>query len=137
MRKLTAVATATAATALTLAIGAGTASADDSVMTKPWNESVSGASGSGTIKTVWGKDGGKVTATGKLKVTAAKGCYTISVGVAFIGKPRGPEIWHKAPQKQCGPGTIDVTATLPPNQFWDGPWVEICKDGDDSRACKL
>ncbi|KIZ15283.1 hypothetical protein [Streptomyces natalensis] len=134
MRKLMTIGAASAGAALMLAVGSGTATAD--TMSKPWSESVSGASGSGTIKTVWGKDGGKVTATGKLKVTAAKGCYTISVGEGFIGKPTGPQVWNKAPQKQCGPGTIDVTATLPPNQFWDGPWVHICKDGDDSRACK-
>ncbi|MFI5985333.1 hypothetical protein ACIBEA_31305 [Streptomyces sp. NPDC051555] len=135
MRKLMTIATATTGAALMLAVGAGTASAD-SVTSAPWNESVAGASGTGTVSTVWTGNAGKVTAKGTLKVTDPTACYTISVGVGFIGKPRGPQIWAKAPQKQCGPGTIDVTATTGPHSFWDGPWVVICKDGDATKACK-
>ncbi|MEJ8650371.1 hypothetical protein WKI65_20280 [Streptomyces sp. MS1.AVA.3] len=137
MRKLRA---ATAAAGAVLMIGAtastATAAASSDPYTNPWNESIAGAHSSGTMTTVWGDEGGAVTAKGKLTVTAPKGCYTISVGVGFIGKPRGPQIWHKSPQKQCGPGTLDITATIGPATYWDGPWVTICKDGDTRDACK-
>ncbi|MFC9236873.1 hypothetical protein ACFTZK_10515 [Streptomyces decoyicus] len=135
MRKLMA-ATAAAGAALMIGATAGTATAAASSDPKPWNQSVAGAHGSGTMTSVWGDEGGAVTAKGKLTVTAPKGCYTISVGVGFIGKPRGPQIWHKSPQKQCGPGTLDITATIGPATYWDGPWVTICKDGDTRDACK-
>ncbi|MFD7031693.1 hypothetical protein ACFWAR_27080 [Streptomyces sp. NPDC059917] len=135
MRKLTTLATATTGAALVLAVGAGTASAD-SVISAPWDTSVTGASSTGTVSTAWVNNAGTVTAKGTLKVTDPKACYTVSVGVGFIGKPRGPQIWVKAPQKQCGPGTIDVSATMGPYTFWDGPWVRICKDGDTTTACK-
>ncbi|MFK0048078.1 hypothetical protein ACIQU4_29115 [Streptomyces sp. NPDC090741] len=136
MRKFTA-ATAAAGAVLMIGATASTASADDVFDPKPWDASVAGAYGSGTMTTVW-KDGigGTVTATGKLTVTDPKACYTISVGAAYMGKPRGPQVWHKSPQKQCGPGTLDITAVLGPMNYWDGPWVTICKDGDESRACK-
>ncbi|MET3984764.1 hypothetical protein [Streptomyces sp. PvR034] len=143
MRKLMTLATATTGAALMLAVGAGTASADsvmtspwDTVITAPWDESVTGASSTGTISTAWVDNAGTVTAKGTLKVTDPTACYTVSVGVGFMGKPRGSQIWVKAPQKQCGPGTIDVSATMGPFTFWDGPWVRICKDGDTTKACK-
>lgn len=137
MRKLMA---ATAAAGAVLMIGAtastATAAAASDPYTNPWNESVAGAHSSGTMTTVWGDEGGTVTAKGKLTVTDPKACYTISVGVGLMSKPRDIPVWHKSPQKQCGPGTLDITTAIGPIHYWSGPWITICKDGDTSKACK-
>ncbi|MFI2242651.1 hypothetical protein [Streptomyces chrestomyceticus] len=136
MRKLMA-ATAAAGAVLMIGATASTATAASSDP-KPWNQSVAGAHGSGTMTTVgnpWGDEGGTVTAKGKLTVTDPKACYTIAVGIQNLGQPRGR--WHKSPQKQCGPGTLNLTATIGPEYFSSGPWVTICKDDDERWQCKF
>ncbi|MGW5341889.1 hypothetical protein [Streptomyces sp. HUAS TT3] len=139
MRKFMAAAAAAGALLMigATASTASAASADWIPDPKPWNESVAGAHGSGMMTGVWANGEGTITAKGKLTVTDPKACYTIAVGVGLpIGKPRHLEVWSKSPQKQCGPGTLEVTAAVGPVAYFDGPWVTICKDGDESRACR-
>ncbi|MGW6981556.1 hypothetical protein ACWGE1_19245 [Streptomyces sp. NPDC054932] len=130
MRKLMA-ATAAAGSLLMVGATAGTAAAADPV--EPWNKKIDGAYGSGMIAYADGPQQG-VVATGKLTVTDTnpKACYTISVGVFYLRHMA----WAKSSQKQCGPGTLDITASLTGLPVWD-PEVAICKVGVASRGCKL
>ncbi|MGW4689221.1 hypothetical protein ACWEPM_30605 [Streptomyces sp. NPDC004244] len=133
MRKLM-VATAAAGSLLMVGATAGTAAAASEPYVEPWTASVTGASGSGNLTSVSGVDmNTSVKLDGKLTVTDTdpKACYSVTVGFWFSKM----KWWYHAPQKQCGPGTVDLTNSFNTMSYFDA-FVIICKEGEWKAGCK-